>query len=866
MKDVNNIYTISKRFSGQFGTMFTCIAVILLIGLSTCARRCPRGINSLAGYAEDEYTDCSGEEPVIRKCGEGLTYSKEKGECHEEGYLTKRSWMSEIHERVAMGEVVRIGSLFDVRKGMLYNGFNMWNKDTLEAKMIVREAESSTTKYLREVDDRDKAKNMEISADVELDFLSGLLSIEGSAKYINDHKKTTNKARVVMKAQVTNNIYDIDMNTPIDNENLCNLYHPNSGPTHVVVRIHEGLRAFFVFDKLVDDVKKSHDINGNLEAHVMLIPGMSVEGSVVLDSKGSEVTNLKNLDVQFYGDALLAKFPVTYTEAAIAYKETMENAPKKTPISFHLLPISKFCPASELAVVDRLTLALTNKASQYIADLSGVEAQVNTLLAMDIPQRYESVRNPLDKFKSQLKIFTSNFKSQIADEIPKIKSEEKHESVLSDILVEYEESSFEKTRSLAFLRRREREINIMSVMIENVLKDPFMSLSDHINAKDNECMFNGQFGNVLILGILPTEDITDNFLNSTGEYKEDSHWFEEDGTLFDVSILKNSYESYAKVNSEEHDKKQCFLLKLQESTSNEVHEIHLLKGGTQFDNDFEPPSMPPKPECPEEFINSDSFKIISEASDSPLVTGTQVILEKVTAGDSIIKHITVDNTDSFVIDNLLPYSQYRISTRYIVHTDQGYSNTSPYTDCITRPTSPPSVLSAPQTTSNSLTLTWYKPDKINPALTNKPISYNLEIYQGDTKVAADSTTDISYLVNNLLTGTVYKVSISAQLQDEEVPYTPSLVVSKEFTTGPPAPSALGPHYVSAHMFKFHVTIARENMVYGAVLDKILVRYYRLDAATNEVVPGTQREVIKHIDPQVNDTTSNTQVLYLSTPS
>ena len=817
----------------------------MLISLITCcaAIRCPEGILYLAGHTVDEYLDCSA--GILRKCEEGLEYSKEEGECQNPELFVKRYEQHGIHERVSMGEVVKIGSLYDVRTGLLYNGFNLWSEETLAANLIRHEGGTSTTEFLKEESARDKAKNFDIGAEIELDFLAGLIKIKGSANYLNDHKKTTNKVRVVMKGRAIHDIYDINMRTPVDYESLCNVYTPDSGPSHVVVRITEGQRSFFVFDKLVDDESNSYDIHGDLQASVMDIPSLSVEGSVVVDTKGTVVENIQNTDVRFYGDALLSKFPVTYTEAVAAYKETVEDSPNTTPISFYLAPITSFCAGSEEPVVNTLTSSLINKASQYISDLKDVEAEVNTLLESDMAVRYESIRTHLQTFKSKLLIYACNFKSSIANIIPDIKSKALHELKLSDILVGYEKSSFEKSRSMAFLDRREREINAIAHLINDALKDPNMSLSDHTNAVDNKCMFNGEHGNALVLGLLPSETVITEFLSSTGTYTEQLHWYEGGSILSKISFLKSTFESFAAVNSVEPDKNQCFLLKLTEATSEEEHEIHLFDRGEQFEDNFMPPPIPPQPECPEEYIGSNSLKIISRGSNFTQVSGQEVLLEQITASDVITKSIRVGNTDSFILDNLSPFSEYSIRTRYTIHTvegaDHAYSKTSKSSVCITRPTSPPSVFSATQVTSDSLTLSWYKPDMSNPALSDKIIWYSVEVYQSDNLMERHTTEELSCTVNDLQPNTVYWASISSQLKDESVPFLPSLKATKEFTTGPPAPKLgiyTGPH-------NFYVLHDNKQLVGDAALEMFMVKYYKVDNTTNQLIPGTDRYFVEH---------------------
>ena len=89
--------------------------------------------------------------------------------------------------------------LYDNRNDQLIPGLTFWDADTLQKFKISEPQLSSNYEVIAEDTLSAKAENLGIEAGLKLSVLGGLVSVGGSGKYLNDHKSSTNQARVSLK-------------------------------------------------------------------------------------------------------------------------------------------------------------------------------------------------------------------------------------------------------------------------------------------------------------------------------------------------------------------------------------------------------------------------------------------------------------------------------------------------------------------------------------------------------------------------------------------------------------------------------------------------------------------------------------------
>jgi len=251
-------------------------------------------------------------------------------------------------EREALGEAIKLGTLFDARKGLMYNGFELWSKETMKNPdaFFEDDASGSQQDVFVEHNSDQRASKFGIGAELELEFMSGLIQVKGSAEYIKDDRESSNVARVVMSAETTTKELSVDVYGVRPDFDYCDMITESSGPTHVVVAVTYGQRAYLVFDKDASSKLELESVKGSLYAKIDLIPDLVIEGSVAIHVNGSTWENDDSIKVKFYGDAILESVPRTYNQAIDCYNNVVKasiaeaNPGASSPIRYRLAPIT----------------------------------------------------------------------------------------------------------------------------------------------------------------------------------------------------------------------------------------------------------------------------------------------------------------------------------------------------------------------------------------------------------------------------------------------------------------------------------------------------------------------------------------------
>ncbi|KAF3857736.1 hypothetical protein F7725_010937 [Dissostichus mawsoni] len=114
-------------------------------------------------------------------------------------------------ELAALGRPFSLGMLYDCRQDSLVPGLTLWDCDDLEKDTRERPKPSSDFEMVASESIEDKSSALEVEASLKASFLSGLVEVGGSAKYLNDSKTSKNQARVTLKYKATTKFHELSM-------------------------------------------------------------------------------------------------------------------------------------------------------------------------------------------------------------------------------------------------------------------------------------------------------------------------------------------------------------------------------------------------------------------------------------------------------------------------------------------------------------------------------------------------------------------------------------------------------------------------------------------------------------------------------
>ncbi|KAG7241645.1 hypothetical protein INR49_025400, partial [Caranx melampygus] len=260
-------------------------------------------------------------------------------------------------ETAALGRPFQLGMLYDCRKDALI-------QDQLQKNTIVQQQNSTelnvTTSDLIE----EKSDSLKISGSLRLSLLGGLLNVEGSAKYFQDHQ--SQQARVTLQYKATKNLKQLSM-SDLAHEKIS---HPDvfedDSATHVVTAILYGAGAYFVFDhqSLLKDDKKQVEREVKLFTNKLKVLAANAAASLSMDEK--EKAAVEKFSCTFHGDFKLPSNPTSFSEAVSVYRNLPnmlgENGEQAVPVRVWLYPLVKL--DSKAATLQRdISTALITRSS-----------------------------------------------------------------------------------------------------------------------------------------------------------------------------------------------------------------------------------------------------------------------------------------------------------------------------------------------------------------------------------------------------------------------------------------------------------------------------------------------------------------------
>nr|XP_046234046.1 neoverrucotoxin subunit alpha-like [Scatophagus argus] len=376
---------------------------------------------------------------------------------------------------VALGQPFTLGMLYDARKNELLPAFSiglrLWDDETLQAKITETSKPFSEFEITASDTIESKSSMLKVDASLKASFLSGLVEVGGSAKYLNDKKQFKNQSRVTCQYKATTNFKELsvidlkEMNTQqtgIIEKGLA---------THVVTGILYGANAFFVFDSEKLEDSSVQDIQGSMEAVIRKIPSFSIEGRVDIKLTEEEKDLTNKFSCKFYGDFILESNPATFTDAVKTYVELPKllggNGDNSVPLEVWLMPLN-FFHSKTAELVSGISVGLVRKAQDALQELREIRMRCNDSLDDKMVQNFPQIQAELTRFQQLCDYYESNLKRTMAEKFPLIREGKEDESSVNQLLEDRQKSPFSYKNLDKWLDQEEREINIIKSCVDTM--------------------------------------------------------------------------------------------------------------------------------------------------------------------------------------------------------------------------------------------------------------------------------------------------------------------------------------------------------------------------------------------------------------
>ncbi|XP_050798398.1 uncharacterized protein LOC127045810 [Gopherus flavomarginatus] len=675
----------------------------------------------------------------------------------------------------------------------MYPGITLWSLAQLLKDVNTKPQPWVNCEIIASDTIEDKANALNVTASLKASFLGGLVEVSGSAKYLNDTKKSKQQARVTLQYSATTKFEQLTMNhLGAENVSYPAVFDQGTA-THVVTALLYGAQAFFVFDREVSSSENVREIEGKLQI-VMKKISMEGEGAVKMDEK--EKLNAENFNCKFHGDFALEKNPTNFQDAMKIYstlpKLLGDSGEKAVPVRVWLYLLTKL-DSRAAQLVREISLSLISDAQTAMEELAEINMRCNDMMKNPIATSFPEIKLKIEQFRDLCKKHRQTFQQQLAGLLPLIRGGGKEEGALADILLCKNQSPFNTQRLSEFLDTKEKEMNYVNSylrILSNV--DVVSSQSElHKIVLDPELDFIVSFTFTSLHEEEPylsdlKQWLQNQFIKEThdpasassvAEKPKSKVWFEEKEIYQKARKSSKSLSHFVSVNKP--NRKTRFIVVSVPDKDNPGTAIYLYGDGEQICTNFEPPSKPLPPLI--DGIRHDCVQLTFNpaAYGGAAISGYRA--EYRIVGQENWTGVEVNNTqETFAVTGLCANTKYQF--RYAAVSKPGLSETSDGSDPVkTLPTCPPGKLEKATVESSAIALTWESPNVIGDGVSIRAykVEYKKEAGGEQKEKWLERRTDKrteSCKIDGLRPETPYRFRVSAVFADGAVSYPSEEVI------------------------------------------------------------------------------------------
>ncbi|XP_055335064.1 stonustoxin subunit alpha-like isoform X2 [Paramacrobiotus metropolitanus] len=379
----------------------------------------------------------------------------------------------DIIETPCLGRAFKPGMLYDCRRDMLVPSLTLWNPQKLKSELNSQPQLYTNCEMILNDTISEKSSKLGVDADLKLSFLGGLVSVSGSASYLNDTKKSSHQARVSLKYSMLSRFDELTMAHlgPGDIE------HPHifegDDATHVVTGVLYGADAVFVFDQDVGSSEEVTKVSGNLQASVKSLVG-SIEGGANLDFNTGEKAEYKGIRCTFYGDFHLKQNPINLLDAMKVYSDLPSLIEQNGPVpkKVWLYPLTKL-DSKAAKLVRQISLSLVTQTEKIMESLNEADMLTNDLIKSCHPM-LDGLKFQAETFKRLVTEFKTTFQKQLVPILPKIRGGGIEEATLAEVLENVNRSPFSPALLQMWHKRKHVEVstfNFITAQIKQSLEN-----------------------------------------------------------------------------------------------------------------------------------------------------------------------------------------------------------------------------------------------------------------------------------------------------------------------------------------------------------------------------------------------------------
>ncbi|XP_034619715.1 stonustoxin subunit alpha-like [Trachemys scripta elegans] len=627
-------------------------------------------------------------------------------------------------------------------------GITLWDPEQLLKDVNTKPQPWTSYEIIASDTIEDKANALNVTASLKASFLGGLVEVSGSAKYLNDTKKSKQQARVTLQYSATTKFEHLTMSHLGPKNVSYPAVFDQGTATHVVTAVLYGAQAFFVFDREVLSSENVRDIEGKLQIAIKKIPKFSIEGEGAVKMDEKEKLNAENFNCKFHGDFALEKNPTNFQDAMKIYstlpKRLGASGEKAVPVRVWLYPLTKL-DSKAAKLVREISITLIFDAQTALEQLTELDMRCNDMMKNPIATTFPKIKQKIQQFKGLCQQHRQTFQQQLAGILPAIRGGGVEEGALVDIFKSKEQSPFNTQRLNEFLDTKQREMNLV---------DSYLSVLQNVEVVSSESelekiVLSPKHDSVVSFTLTSIHNkepylsdlkfwLQRQFLeknqesapaSSPYEKSNSKQWFVDEEIRRKARKFAKSFSDFTNVNKSHGNTR--FIVA---SVPDEEHpgaSIYLYADGELVSTNFEPPSKPLPPLMGG--IRHDRVQL----TFNPAAYGRAAIsgyrAEYRIVGQENWTVVDVNNTqETFTVTGLRANTEYQF--RYAAMSKPGLSESSDVSDPVKTlsPTSPPGKPGKTTVDSSAITLSWESPTLVGEGVIIREYQVEYKEKTGDT--------------------------------------------------------------------------------------------------------------------------------------
>ncbi|KAH3745119.1 Stonustoxin subunit alpha [Pelomyxa schiedti] len=380
---------------------------------------------------------------------------------------------------------IDIGCCYDARNEQFLR-LSLWNPKSLEvltSKPVYEGNQKMKVTIERDLSDR--LSDLDVSAELKLSILAGLIDVSGSGAFVKTKLVNKNVVRVVFTINVVTHWIGLTMDQLGKGKKGKMLFDQQhiserEDVTHVVSQIIYGVNGHFAFDLTLEESQDRTAIEGKLGAMVKKVPGCRIggEGSVTYSDEENQLSS--RISVYYDGDLILDTPPTTFLDAVRAVKQftSKEIRNNAVPLKVQLTPLSMLLPHAT-RICRKISLDTLQGLLKLQCAIEGVAVDLRALKTDCVIPEVKDVISTLEDAAGDLKMF---MQAQLLEKIPLVRKDGtgREEAALLKLYTSLIQGAFRPSYFKAYAEKLLHQVRVLNQIIKkaNTLKSAVKGTSD----------------------------------------------------------------------------------------------------------------------------------------------------------------------------------------------------------------------------------------------------------------------------------------------------------------------------------------------------------------------------------------------------